>query len=266
MQQSKRKRLHSVASLPVTITAILSIYSFSPPSFYFSKTPVSDIATSIAVSEITGGASVFNNPATVPLSFSESKKYLYDTLKLEATGLSRIVFEMALRGMEKLKNANHLQADILSIADFSKSSTEKRLFVIDLDNGELVYNTWVAHGRNSGEAWASSFSNKPRSKKSSLGFYITGPAYQGTNGYSLKLAGMEKGFNSNALQRAIVVHGADYVNTDYINSQGYIGRSQGCPAVAPSVCRSLINTIKEGSCLFIYYPSPVYLKRSALIR
>ena len=250
---------------PVIIAAFFAIYSFTPSPLYFpGNRYLNSTANLIApYSEW----SIFSNVlSAVPLSFSESKKPLYDSLHLDMVGLSRGVFEMALRGMEKLKNTSLLQTDILSIIDFSKASTEKRLFVIDLDNVELLYNTWVAHGRNSGEVMANSFSNKPRSQKSSLGFYITGPAYRGTNGYSLKLLGMEKGINNNALKRAIVIHGADYVNTEYIQSQGYIGRSQGCPAVAPALCRPIINTIKEGSCLFIYHPTSVYLTRSTMIR
>lgn len=264
MQRLKRKRLQRFAILPVTITAIMSMYSFAPPSHFFADNLLSEMS----VAEESSAAALSAIPLSTAdnLSFSESKKFVYDSLQLEATGLTREVFEMALHGMEKLKNANLLNSDILSIIDFSKSSTEKRLFVIDLDNYELLFNIWVAHGRNSGEALASSFSNKPRSKKSSLGFYVTGPAYQGSNGYSLKLVGVENGFNNNAFQRAIVVHGADYVNANYINSQGYIGRSQGCPAVAPQVSRPLINTIKEGTCLFIYHPSASYLNRSALLQ
>lgn len=263
MQQLKRKRLPRLAMLPVTITAILSMYSFAPPSHLFADNFLSEM--SLAEKSPAADISTIPLSTTDNLSFSESKKFVYDSLQLEVMGLSREVFEMALHGMEKLKNANLINSDILSIIDFSKSSTEKRLFVIDLDNYELLFNTWVAHGRNSGEAWANSFSNKPRSKKSSLGFYVTGPAYQGSNGYSLKLLGVENGINNNAFLRAIVVHGADYVNANYINSQGYIGRSQGCPAVPPRINRPLINTIKEGTCLFIYHPSASYLNQSALL-
>ncbi len=267
MNNLKRKKnyFHSLAAL--IVVAILSAYSFTVPNRFFSKALISEAAVRSAIGEIMVSASILPTTTAGPLSFYERKKSLFDSLQLEAIGLSRTVFEIALRGMEKLKNSKLLQTSILSIADFSKSSTERRLFVIDLENNELLFNTWVAHGRNSGEeAWANSFSNKPHSKKSSLGFYVTGSAYSGNNGYSLKLVGLEKGFNSNAFQRAIVIHGADYVNTDYINSQGYIGRSEGCPAVALKVCRPLINTIKEGSCLFIYYPSPFYLKKSALCK
>lgn len=203
---------------------------------------------------------------TEPLSLLLSKKDLYDKLGLENLGLSRKVFEMALKGMDKLNRKDRIKNPILSIADFSKPSTEKRLFVIDLIQGELVFHTWVAHGRNSGTSRAQYFSNKPRSRKSSLGFYITRNPYMGSNGYSLKLEGVEPGVNHNAGARGIVIHGADYVSEHFIGMQGYLGRSQGCPAVTPELNEPLINTIKQGSCLFIYYPSPNYLSHSALLR
>ena len=267
MHQLIRKRLQQVAILPVIFTALLAIFSFTPPSpaiFAFSPDRSFEILGDKDKNSNAASGTKPKKPVA-KISFSKSKKYVYDSLQLESTGLSRKVFEMALHGMEKLKKSNRLHSDILSIADFSKSSTDKRLFVIDLANDELLFYTWVAHGRNSGGEWARSFSNKPRSKKSSLGFYVTGPAYEGSNGYSLKLLGMEKGFNNNALQRAIVLHGADYVNTDFISSQGYIGRSLGCPAVTTEISGPLINTIKEGSCLFIYHPSASYLQRSVLL-
>jgi hypothetical protein len=180
-------------------------------------------------------------------------------------GLSKKVFEMALKGMEKLMRSEKLQQRILSIADFSKPSNIKRLFVIDLDMEEILFHTWVAHGKNSGTNFANSFSNNPRSHKSSLGFFITSYTYNGSNGYSLKLDGVEPGINNNALKRGIVIHAADYVGEELAGS-GLLGRSWGCPAVAPDVNEPLINTIKEGSCFFIYHPTPSYSYRSKVIR
>lgn len=258
MQQLLKQRLRRFLALMVVTIIIASLYSFAPfrsISFY---------SKNLVLATIKAGATTINNTPAV-LSYADSKKGLYDSLQLEQSGLSRDVFEKALHGMEKLLRKNLIVTNILSIIDFSKPSTEKRLFVIDLDQSLLLFHTWVAHGHNSGKELANSFSNKPRSKKSSLGFYVTGATYRGSNGYSLKLQGLETGFNSNAFKRAIVVHGADYVNENYIQSQGYIGRSLGCPAVEPSISQALINTIKEGSCLFIYHPSPVYLKHSSLL-
>jgi hypothetical protein len=199
-------------------------------------------------------------------SFISEKMRVFDSLHLSESGLSKKVYEMALRGMNKLSNNGHIKANILSIVDFSQPSTSKRLYVIDLDNYTLLYNTWVAHGAKSGKTAATYFSNKPSSHKSSLGFYVTGETYKGSNGYSLKLLGMEKGINDYALKRGIVMHGADYVSEEYIASQGYIGRSYGCPAVASEISNELIDMVKEGTCLFIYHPSATYKTKSKLIK
>lgn len=200
------------------------------------------------------------------IAWSLAKMAVYDSLRLEDVGLSRYVFQIALKGMERLQRSGLIQSDILSIVDFSKPSSERRLYVIDLDNYQLLFNTWVAHGMRSGKLMANVFSNKPSSKKSSLGFYVTGEPYLGSNGYSLKLRGVEKGINDLAQRRAIVLHGADYVSESFIQSQGYIGRSLGCPAVPADVSRPLIDEIKEGTCLFIYHPTSTYRSRSKLIR
>jgi hypothetical protein len=139
------------------------------------------------------------------------------------------------------------------------------LYVIDLKNQGIIYNTVVAHGRNSGNEYAKSFSNNPSSHKSSLGFYITEGTYNGGNGYSMKLQGAETGINDKALARAIVMHGADYANEEVIGKKGYLGRSYGCPAVPQKLNKKIIDTIKEGNCLFVYYPDQNYLKKSKLL-
>lgn len=201
-----------------------------------------------------------------PRSFYASKLEVYDSLHLQEVGLSKKVFQLALKGMAKLVNNNKVRGNILTIIDFSQPSIHKRMYVIDLDNFELLFNTWVAHGARSGKEEANSFSNKMSSWKSSLGFYITGEVYNGTNGYSLKLQGLEKGINDYAMKRGIVMHGADYVCEEYIESQGYIGRSHGCPAIAPDICQPLIDQVKDGTCLFIYHPSTIYRSKSRLIK
>lgn len=208
----------------------------------------------------------YNNTYNSPRSFISEKMDVFDSLHLGDNGLSKKVFEMALRGMYKLVRNGHIKANILSIVDFSQPSVNKRLYVIDLDNYLMLYNTWVAHGAKSGKGEASLFSNKPSSHKSSLGFYVTGETYKGSNGYSLKLRGMEKGINDFALRRGIVMHGAEYVSEEYIESQGYIGRSFGCPAVATEISHDLIDMVKEGTCLFIYHPSSTYRTRSNMIK
>ncbi len=164
-------------------------------------------------------------------------------------------FEIAYKGYENLKVQNKLENSILTIIDFSLSSNTKRLWVIDMDSNEVLYHTLVAHGMNSGEEFATNFSNKSESYKSSLGFYLTAEIYTGKHGSSLKLDGIEKGVNDNARERAIVIHGADYVSETFARNNGRLGRSQGCPALPNNLCPKIISKIKNKSVLFIYHPS-----------
>ena len=191
---------------------------------------------------------------------------VYDTLQLETLGLSREAFEKAMQGYNYLlASGKIINQDIISIIDFSLPSDKKRLFVIDLKEGELVYNTFVAHGKRSGTKLATQFSNKKESNKSSLGFYVTGETYNGHHGYSLRLEGEEKGINDNALNRGIVMHSASYVDEKIIEGQGYIGRSLGCPAIPSNVYKQVIGTIRNGTCLFIYSPDKYYASHSKII-
>lgn len=195
-----------------------------------------------------------------------STRSVYDSLQSKLQGLSREAFNYASQGFAKLiAQGKILNNSIISIVDFSQPSSSKRLYVIDLKNYKVLFNTWVAHGRNSGREMATSFSNQESSYMSSPGFYVTTDTYRGKHGYSLKLEGVEKGINDKANERAIVMHGAAYVNPSLISSQGYIGRSLGCPAVPEKMATPIINTIKDGTCLFIYHPGQSYLHRSALL-
>jgi hypothetical protein len=190
----------------------------------------------------------------------------YDSMHLHDLGLSKTAFNYAMKGFNYLVQSGKLAKDnIISIVDFSKPSSQKRLFVIDLSDLRVLYNTYVAHGVNSGKEYANQFSNTPESNKSSLGFYETKNTYLGGNGYSLKLEGLESGINDNAEKRSIVIHGAEYVDESLIRSQGYIGRSWGCPALPEKLHKPIIDKIKNGSCLFIYSPDNAYLKKSKII-
>lgn len=192
---------------------------------------------------------------------------IYNNLSLGDLGLSREAFEYAMQGMDMLQAAGKLtNSDLVSIIDFSLPSNKKRLFVIDLKNSRLVFNTLVSHGRNSGTALATDFSNDPSSFKSSLGFYITGDTYKGEHGISLRLEGEESGINDNALSRGIVMHSAAYVNEKMADLQGYIGRSLGCPAVPVGMHKQIIEMIKNGTCLFLYSPDKYYLTHSKMIQ
>lgn len=165
------------------------------------------------------------------------------------------VFSTALDGFYLLKQKGQVQKDILTLVDFSLSSNTKRLWVIDLEKKVVLFQTLVAHGRNTGEEFAKTFSNQAESFQSSVGFYATGEIYNGKHGMSLKLDGLEKGLNDKARERAVVVHGADYVSESFIRQNKRLGRSQGCPAIPVEMNAKIINVIKGKSCLFLYHPS-----------
>jgi hypothetical protein len=164
-------------------------------------------------------------------------------------------FTKAMEGYFQFKEKGIIQKDILTLVDYTLSSKENRLWVIDLKNKIILFQSLVSHGRNSGNEFAAKFSDKPESYQSSLGFYATGETYYGKHGYSLRLDGLEKGVNSNARARAIVVHGADYVSEKFAQQNGRLGRSLGCLALKQGLTKEVIDTIKDKSCLFVYYPS-----------
>ena len=156
-------------------------------------------------------------------------------------------------------------ARTLSVIDYSRPSTQHRLWVFDLDRKALLFEEWVAHGRNTGDNVATHFSNGPGSLMSSLGSFVTEDTYIGHNGYSLRLHGLDAGYNDKADERAIVMHGAAYVSANLIRSQGRLGRSWGCPAVRPDIAHQLIDAIRGGSFVFAYYPDRDWLAHSPLL-
>jgi len=209
----------------------------------------------------TSGFSKFENKVALP-----DLRCIYDVLQLAELGLDEAIFDRALLGFAALQNQQCLQnTSLLSIVDLSQSSNSKRLYVIDMENKKVLFNTYVAHGRNSGEEFAHSFANVAESFKSSIGFYVTGNSYDGACGLSMKLQGMEQGINDAAEPRGIVMHGAKYVSESFIKQNGRLGRSQGCPAVAEELCKPIVNCIKEGSCFFMFYPDSNYLKASVMM-
>ncbi|MEO9022622.1 MAG: murein L,D-transpeptidase catalytic domain family protein [Ginsengibacter sp.] len=202
-----------------------------------------------------------------PMNTEMRNEVIYDSLQLDTLGLSKQAFIEASKGYQYLRSEGKLNNDeVLSIVDFSLPSSEKRLFVIDMANLKVLYNTYVAHGRNSGREYARHFSNSPKSNMSSIGFFITQGTYFGEHGLSLRLEGEEKGINDNAASRAIVVHCADYVNEKMAKTLGYIGRSLGCPALSKKYAKPIIQTIKDGSCFFVYSPSEKYKSQSSLLK
>ncbi|MEG2332805.1 MAG: murein L,D-transpeptidase catalytic domain family protein [Bacteroides sp.] len=172
-----------------------------------------------------------------------------------------IAFREAVAGYHRIKQKSK---PIMTLIDFTKPSTEKRLFVFDMEKKAMIFSSVVSHGRNSGANYATSFSNENGSYKSSLGFYLTENTYQGKNGYSLVLNGLEQGINDHAKERAIVMHGAAYANPSTIAS-GRLGRSLGCPALPQALAKPVIDTIKKGSVLFIYANNAEYMAKSSIL-
>ena len=210
-------------------------------------------------------ATIRSNKTEVPSDASalasSSCRKLYVDMQLENV-INFSAFEQAYEGSQTIKRSNK---DILTLIDFTKPSTEERLYVLDLRHKKLLFSSHVAHGRNSGGNYATSFSNVSGSYKSSLGFYVTENTYQGRNGYSLILNGLETGINDKAKERAIVIHGADYANPSVAASSGRLGRSFGCPALPQSLNKPIINTIKNGTLLYIYANDKGYLAQSNIL-
>ncbi|MDG2526669.1 murein L,D-transpeptidase catalytic domain family protein [Stenotrophomonas sp. HITSZ_GD] len=191
---------------------------------------------------------------------------LIDALAQQAPTIDRHVLSLATEALQCARRHQQVGEDaVLSVIDYSRPSTERRLWVFDLARQRLLFQEWVAHGRNTGDNLAARFSNSDGSYMSSLGAFTAQETYTGHNGYSLRLRGLEPGFNDNARDRAIVIHGAPYVSEALIHSQGRLGRSLGCPAVRPAIARQLIDTLQGGSFVFAYYPDSQWLKRSQLL-
>jgi hypothetical protein len=184
--------------------------------------------------------------------------------RLGESSLPLAAFKSSMEVYKRLAEEGTLvNKRVITVIDFTKPSHMERLFVIDLVAEKIIYKSLVAHGKNSGEYYATSFSNVPQSRQSSLGFYLTGKPYTGCHGYSLLLDGLEKGINDNARKRAVVIHGAEYVSQSYIESNGRLGRSFGCPALPEETVSEIIDTIQEKSLLFIYSSDRNYGKNSS---
>ncbi|MCU7614350.1 murein L,D-transpeptidase catalytic domain family protein [Chryseobacterium sp. GMJ5] len=245
--------------------SLLGVVYIVTTSFYLSPNK-SDTKKDIVLTKKAEKLIVDNSGDNTKVSTSED---LYKSFAFENDHqLNFEAFSKALTGFENLKKAGLLNQDahLLTICDFSMSSNTKRLWVLDLNEKKVLFNSLVAHGKNTGEEYAQNFSNTESSYQSSLGFYITDVTYSGDNGYSLKLLGMDKGYNDAALQRAVVMHGADYVSEEFAAIHKRIGRSWGCPAIPRNLTEPIINTIKGRNCLFIYYPDQNYLSTSEWLK
>lgn len=245
--------------------SLLSIVYMVTTSFYLSPRKAI-VKNEISTKKIERVAT--KSEKTVEKAVSSSEE-LYKSISFEqGHELNEEVFFKALTGFENLKKAGLLNSEshLLTVCDFSMSSNTKRLWVIDINEKKVLFNSLVAHGKNTGEEFATNFSNTESSLQSSLGFYITDATYNGDNGFSLRLLGMDKGFNDAAYRRAIVMHGADYVSDEFAAMHKRIGRSWGCPAIPRDLTQPIINTIKGRNLLFIYYPDQNYLSKSEWLK
>lgn len=236
---------------PLALVVSVSLILFS-----FAKANTSHIAATKKDSVTTGSTALQH------VSLGDQ---LYDSLDLQSVGLSKETVEYAVKGYQKLVDSGLItNPQYLTIVDLSQSSRNKRFYILDMTNDKLAWNTYVAHGKNSGIDRAERFSNSMNSNESSLGFYITKSTYRGKHGLSLRISGLEEGFNDNAEARGVVVHGAPYVNEARAHSS-YMGRSKGCPALPENEYAQVIDIIKGGSVMFVYNPSTDYLGSSTLL-
>jgi hypothetical protein len=226
------------------------------------------VIASIALSVTNSVAKEPNTNLSIASTSADIENYIrsiYNQINFQGKKkISFDAFSTAYKGYLNLKNAGKLNNNkqLLTIADFTLSSCDQRLWIIDLKNKTVLLNDYVAHGQGSGDEFARAFSNTENSHQSSIGFYVTGDTYVGQHGTSMRLHGMDNGFNSAAYDRAVVVHAADYVSKDAIAGMKRLGRSWGCPAVSPNVINKLINYTQGGTCMFIYYPQKNYLASS----
>ncbi|HEU0136012.1 MAG TPA: murein L,D-transpeptidase catalytic domain family protein [Flavobacterium sp.] len=224
------------------------IYKILPLLLFFSFSfSTTDVTTSTVPVKVL---------ASTETSAVSAATMVYQNLNAQKFALPRLEsFTKALEGFNNLKKQGIVKKNILTLVDFTLSSNTKRLWVIDMTTNTILYHSLVAHGRNTGEEFANSFSNQSESFRSSLGFYATGEVYVGKHGKSMRLDGLEKGKNDNARERAVVMHGADYVSESFIKHHNRLGRSLGCPAIPVELTDKIINTIKDKSCLYIHHPS-----------
>ena len=211
-------------------------------------------------------------PSLLPSASDESPAVtvwidsVYASMNLDSFGLNKNTFFLACKGYQFLLSKNKLQnTSLLTICDYSQSSNKKRLYVIDIEHSKMLFNTYVSHGKNSGSDYATSFSNRPETHNSSLGFMVTGETYNGKKGYSMHFDGMEAGINDKVRSRNIVMHGSNYVNENRADEGDAMGRSFGCPAVSYAVHKKIIAKIKDGSCFFVFADDKFYTSTSKIL-
>ncbi|MGC3943512.1 MAG: murein L,D-transpeptidase catalytic domain family protein [Chryseolinea sp.] len=258
----------------VLLFAVTTAFQFATirkgqnPKAEFSATPgaLAAVAGSQALAITTRPLGFINGFFSDELVFEDSIQSLYRAIRLEDYNLSYKVFKYAMTGYFNLNQQGKLgDKKMISIIDFTKKSTLKRFYTIDLEALAVKFFTYVSHGKNTGENEAKSFSNVVHSNQSSLGFYVTGETYVGSKGYSLKLDGMEKGYNDRIRERAVVIHNAEYVSEAWIKKYGRLGRSQGCPALPVELGKKIIDVVKEKTMVFAYFDDEQYLRSSSIL-
>jgi len=200
--------------------------------------------------------------ATQPNDFIQKEMTIFSA---KAPDLDSKVLKLALTAYQSARRQGLDDKELLTVIDYSMPSTQKRLWLLNIADGEVDQHTLVAHGKNSGANYATSFSNKVGSLKSSVGLYLTANSYVGHRGYALKLKGLEPGINDRAFRRAVVIHGAPYVSQSFADKYGRLGRSWGCPAVSKQVIKPLVDEIKQGTLVFAYYPDSNWLAHSRFL-
>lgn len=253
-------------SVDFTFPSIVYIICTFGTSYTYAKTMYLEewsvmniISTLISIamlsSNMTSSAAIFGKP-----SFNVNTQAKH--LSSKAPELNKKVLKLALAAYQKASDKGAVKKPVLTVIDYSLPSSKQRMWIFDVRKEKLLYNTYVAHGQNSGMTTPHHFSNVSSSKETSLGTYVTRDTYIGSKGISLNLQGLEKGFNDNAYNRRVVIHGAWYVEPDFIKKAGRAGRSWGCPSIAQTIAKPVINTIKGGSVVFAYYPDRNYLSHT----
>lgn len=238
---------------------ILSIIS---AALFSSSTPQATLPTTKVTQESKASITKVTAPKAPIVTVSQDTNRQLQHLSQKAPKLNKKVLQLALTAYNKASAKGSVKKPMLTVIDYSLPSNKQRMWIFDLRKERLLYNTYVAHGRNSGMDIPRHFSNQPSSKATSLGTYVTKDTYIGSKGLSLNLQGLERGFNDNAFNRRVVIHGAWYVEPDFIKRSGRAGRSWGCPSIAKTLAKPVINTIKGGSVVFAYYPDRYYLSHS----
>jgi hypothetical protein len=246
--------MHTLKSRLVWALSAMSLSLLAVPSFTVAEPNTPELPARAPLAAARAAQPVLPSPSLVDLASAE------------AAGVSRDVLNLALSAVSCATNTGAITAPpTLTLIDYSRPSTEPRLWVFDLAKGSLLYTELVAHGRNTGENMATMFSDELNSRQSSIGLFVTRDTYIGSNGYSLRMDGLEPGFNAHALDRAIVMHGAPYVSEEIASRQGRLGRSWGCPALREAVARQVIDTVRGGGVVFSYYPDQNWLKTSRFL-